>query len=180
MYGIVNNAIEEMVLQNFGEDKWAEIKKRSKVDIDFFLSNEPYDDAITYDLATTAADVLGITVSEVLIAFGEHWILKTGKERYGGLLKTGGESLRAFLLNLPNFHNRIMLLYPKLTPPEFKISNIEERSVHVHYFSKREGLQDFVKGLLQGLGKLYETATIITLLQSRNDGENHEIFKVNW
>ena len=73
-----------------------------------------------------------------------------------------------------------MLLYPKLTPPEFKVSDIEENSIHVHYFSKREGLQEFVRGLLQGLAKLYETEANILLVQSRDDGNDHEIFKVNW
>jgi hypothetical protein len=48
-----------------------------------------------------------------------------------------------------------MLLYPKLTPPEFKVTDIEESSLHLHYFSKREGLQEFFRGLLQGLGKMY-------------------------
>jgi hypothetical protein len=50
MYGIVNKAIEELVKENFGEEKWELIKIRSGVDVEFFISNEPYDDAITYQL----------------------------------------------------------------------------------------------------------------------------------
>ena len=73
-----------------------------------------------------------------------------------------------------------MLMYPKLTPPEFQISDVEDKSVHVHYFSKRVGLQEFVRGLLSGLGKMYETPVVIELLESRDDGKNHEIFKVSW
>ncbi|WP_369333612.1 hypothetical protein [Corallococcus praedator] len=46
--------------------------------------------------------------------------------------------------------------------------------------SKREGLQDFTKGLLQGLGKLYNTAVTIELLEDRASGSHHEIFKVSW
>ncbi len=180
MYGIVNKAIEEMVIEHYGEDVWFDIKEKSEVDIDYFLSNEPYDDIITYQLATTAAEVLNVTVGQVLNGFGEHWILRTGKEKYGGMMQAGGSSLRDFLVNLPLFHNRVMLLYPKLTPPEFKVSDAEERSIHVHYHSKREGLQEFVRGLLVGLGKLYHTPVIVELLQSRNEGSTHEIFKVSW
>ena len=87
---------------------------------------------------------------------------------------------KEFLVNLPQFHNRIMLMYPKLTPPEFKVSDIEENSIHVHYFSKREGLQEFVRGLLSGLGKMYDVETSIDLMQSRDEGNSHEIFKVSW
>ena len=95
-------------------------------------------------------------------------------------MEAGGNELREFLINLPSFHNRVMLIYPKLTPPEFKVSNEEERSLHMHYFSKREGLQEFVRGLLIGLGKLYQTHTTVELIQSRNEGSSHEIFKVSW
>lgn len=180
MYGIVNKAIEDLVKVNFGEDKWIAIKELSGVDIDYFLSNEPYDDEITYKLAGAASEVLGITVGQVLEAFGEWWILKTGKEKYGGLMQAGGSNLKEFLVNLPLFHNRVMLMYPKLTPPEFKVSNIEEKSIHIHYHSKREGLQEFVRGLLSGLGKMYEVPVEIELLQTRDTGSSHEIFKVSW
>jgi hypothetical protein len=180
MYGIVNKAIEDLVKVNFGEAKWEAVKKRSGVEVDYFLSNEPYDDAITYQLAGAVAEEMEMPVEKVLEAFGEWWILKTGKEKYGGLMQAGGNNLKEFLINLPVFHNRIMLMYPKLTPPEFQVSNVEENSIQIHYFSKREGLQEFVRGLLSGLGKMYETPVRIELLESRNDGKNHEIFKVSW
>ncbi len=180
MYGIVNKAIQELVTQNFGADKWEAVKLESGVDVDYFLSNEPYNDDITYKLAGAASVVLGITVGQVLNAFGEWWILKTGKEKYGGLMEAGGSNLKEFLINLPLFHNRIMLMYPKLTPPEFRVSDIELNSICIHYFSKREGLQEFVRGLLCGLGKMYNVNTTIELNQSRDDGNTHEIFKVSW
>jgi hypothetical protein len=180
MYGIVNKAIQDLVTDNYGEDKWEAVKEKSGVDVDYFLSNEPYDDDITYKLAGAAADVLGISVGQVLNAFGEWWVIKTGKEKYGGLMEAGGNNLKEFLVNLPLFHNRIMLMYPKLTPPEFKVSDIEENSIKVHYHSKREGLQEFVRGLLSGLGKMYNVTPTIELIQSRDDGFSHEIFKVSW
>lgn len=180
MYGIVNRAIQDLVTEQFGEQEWELVKAKSGIDVDFFLSNEPYDDDITYKLATAVADVLGLTLGQVLNTFGEYWVLKTGKEKYGGLMSAGGANLKEFLVNLPVFHNRIMLMYPKLTPPEFRVSDIMEKSIHVHYFSKREGLQEFVRGLLSGLGKLYNTSTEIELLQTRDEGSTHEIFKVSW
>ena len=180
MYGIVNKAIEELVTEKFGLDAWEAVKEKSGVDVDFFLSNEPYDDALTYKLAGGASEVLGITVGQVLNAFGEWWILKTGKEKYGGLMEAGGNNLKEFLVNLPLFHNRIMLIYPKLTPPEFKVSDVTDNSILVHYHSKREGLQEFVRGLLCGLAKMYQTDVVIELVQSRDEGSSHEIFKVSW
>lgn len=180
MYGIVNKAIEDLVKTKFGEEKWEAVKECSGVDVDFFISNEPYDDEITYKLVGAVSEEMKMSHEEVLNAFGEWWVVKTGKEKYGGLMEAGGTSLREFLVNLPIFHNRVMLIYPKLTPPEFKVSHIEDRSIHVHYFSKRQGLQEFVRGLLQGLAKMYGVDARVELTQSRNDGSDHEVFKVSW
>lgn len=180
MYGIVNKAIEDLVTTNFGEEKWLLIKERSGVDIDFFISNEPYDDDITYKLAIAVGEEMNMSTGEVLEAFGEWWVLKTSKEKYGGLMQAGGTSLKEFLHNLPVFHNRVMLIYPKLTPPEFRVSDSTDNSIHVHYYSKREGLQEFVRGLMVGLGKMYETPVQVDLIQSRADGSTHEVFKVSW
>jgi len=180
MYGIVNKAIEELVTTNFGEEKWEAIRLRSGIDIDFFISSEAYDDDITFKLAIAVSEEMGMTVSDVLIALGQWWVLKTTKEKYGGLMEAGGKDLREFLINLPLFHNRVMLIYPKLTPPEFKVTDITENSIHLHYLSKREGLQDFVRGLIQGLGIMYNTPVTINLIQTRDEGNSHEIFNVIW
>lgn len=180
MYGIINRSIKELVVESFGEKKWKTILKRSKIESDFFISNETYDDTLTYKLVVSVAEELGKTTDEVLLIFGEWWIIRTAVEKYPGLMQSGGKNLRDFLLNLPNFHNRIVLIYPELTPPEFKISDVSTNSLYLHYFSKRDGLKEFVRGLVIGIAKMYKTNVTIDLLQSREEGHKHEIFKVSW
>jgi hypothetical protein len=180
MYGIVNKAIEEMVTTGFGKEKWEAVKLKSGVEEDFFISNEPYDDAITYNLAIAASEELNISLTEVLNAFGEYWVLHTGKEKYGSLMEAGGANLMEFLQNLPVFHNRIILMYPNLNPPEFKTSGKTENSINIHYYSSRAGLQEFVRGLLMGLSKLYAVPAIVTQTQKKSDGYDHDIFNVSW
>jgi hypothetical protein len=74
-------------------------------------------------------------------------------------MNSGGINLKEFLVNLPVFHNRIMLIYPKLTPPEFKVSHIETNSIHIHYFSKRD-----YKSLLEDCCKDWENYMVRWLL----------------
>ena len=62
MYGIVNKAIQGLVVENFGEEAWLKIKQKSGVTHDVFLSNEPYPDEDTYTLAITAGEVLGMSL----------------------------------------------------------------------------------------------------------------------
>ncbi|MEI7510260.1 MAG: heme NO-binding domain-containing protein, partial [Flavobacterium sp.] len=139
-----------------------------------------YDDDITFKLVNAVSEEMNMNIDSVFIAFGEWWVLKTTKDKYEGLLKSGGDNLKEFLVNLHLFHNRVAFIYPKLTPPEFRVSKVSERSLELHYFSKRVGLQEFVRGLIQGLGKFFETEVEIDLLASRNNGDDHEIFLIKW
>lgn len=180
MYGIVNKSLEELVIENFGVEKWEIIKEKSGVNVDFFISNEPYNDDVTFKLAIAVSEEMNLPLGDVLFLFGEWWILRTTKQKYGGMLESGGRNLREFLINLPQFHSQIMMLYPKLTPPEFQTSHIQERSIHIHYVSKREGLMEFVRGLLSGLGKLYETPVEILDVPEAIQFNNKAVFKVSW
>jgi hypothetical protein len=180
MYGIINQAIQGLVTDNFGRDVWSTIKQQSNISEETFLSNQLYDDEITYRLATVSAEVLNISVEQVLMQFGEYWILKIGKEKYGSLLKAGGNNFKEFLVNIPNFHSRVMLMYPKIFPPEFKITHETENSLYLHYYSERKGFTSFMHGLIVGLSKLYTVEVNVELLSDRNSGNDHDIFQVKW
>lgn len=180
MYGLVNKAIEDLVVSNFGEDKWEAIKAKAGVDVEVFVSNEAYPDDITYNLVGAASEVLATPARDILIAFGEHWVLKTASHGYGAMMRSGGQSLKEFLINLPNFHTRVQMIYPKLQPPRFECRDVGEDSLRLHYFTHRPGLADFVVGLVQGLGKLYQTPATATLVESKAEGADHDVFEVRW
>jgi len=180
MYGVVNKAIEDLVVSGHGIEKWEAVKTKAGVDVSVFVSNDPYPDELTYKLVGAACDVLGASRQDILIAFGEHWVMKTGLVHYGALMRSGGDTLSEFLVNLPHFHTRIQLIYPKLAPPEFECSDVQQRSLRLHYFTHRPGLSDFVVGLVQGLGQLYETPATARLLESKAEGADHDVFEVKW
>lgn len=180
MYGLVNRAVEDLVVSNFGEEKWEAIKAKAGIDIDAFISNQGYPDEITYQLVGAAVEVLGISADQVLIAFGEHWVLKTAAENYGPMMKSGGRTLSEFLVNLPNFHTRVAMIYPNLKPPHFKCSDVTSSSLKLHYYTHRPGLTMFVVGLVQGLGKLYHTTMTCTVAERKDDGADHDVFDVKW
>ena len=180
MYGLVNKAIEDLVTTGYGEEKWQVIKKKAGVDVEVFISNEGYSDEITYKLVAAASEVLGLSVREVLIAFGEHWVLKTASHGYGVMMRSGGSSLKEFLINLPNLHTRVQMIYPKLQPPRFECQDITDTSMSLHYHTHRPGLTDFVVGLVQGLGKLYHTPVSVQTTALKTAGADHDIFEIHW
>ncbi len=181
MYGMVNKAMEDMVCAAYGETMWEQIKERAGVDVDVFISNEGYPDELTYKLVGAASELSGRPAGEILEAFGEHWILKTAQEGYGELMDVGGKNLPEFLNNLPDFHSRVSMIFPKLKPPRFKVSGVKEHSLCLHYFTHRAGLVPFVRGLLRGLGKRFSVPIkSISLLNSRDQGADHDTFLVEW
>ncbi|MFN5346382.1 MAG: heme NO-binding domain-containing protein [Bacteroidota bacterium] len=179
MYGLVNQAIQGLVVDNFGEDSWKVIKQKASVTEDSFLSNEIYDDSITFNLAVSASEVLNIPLADVLKTFGKYWIIKVGNEKYGPLMKSGGDNFIDFIVNLPNFHSRVMLIYSDIKPPEFIVEKITESQLKLHYYSTRQGLTDFMFGLIQGLGELYQTPIDIKLIADRRNGDEHDIFEID-
>lgn len=180
MYGLVNKAVEELVVTNFGEEQWERIKVKAGVTEEVFISNESYPDEMTYQLVGAASEVLGIPAEGILEAFGEHWVLNTAMKGYGAMMTSCGSSLPEFLINLPNFHTRVAMIYPNLQPPRFSCSDIGENSLQLHYFSHRQGLKHFVIGLVKGLGKLYKTPCQCECLTSCDNGADHDIFLVSW
>jgi hypothetical protein len=180
MYGLVNRAIKELVIENHGLENWKKIRSVCNIEEDIFLTNEPYPDKMTFDLANATSEVLSISLNDVLISFGEYWVLEIGVKNYGYLMKAGGELFRDFLKNLPNFHSRIMLVFPKLTPPEFKVEEINPNEYLIHYFSTREGFTYFMVGLLSGLAKMYDVTAQITIVCEKSKGANHDQFKVKF
>jgi len=179
MYGLVNQAIQGLVVDNFGEDNWKAIKQKAGVTEDAFLSNEIYDDSITFNLAVSASEVLNIPLADVLKTFGKYWIIKVGNEKYGPLMKSGGDNFIDFIVNLPNFHSRVMLIYSDIKPPEFIVEKITDSQLKLHYYSTRQGLTDFMFGLIQGLGELYQTPIDIKLIADRRNGDEHDIFEID-
>ena len=116
MYGLVNKAIQDLISDKFGEDKWQEIKKLSGFEDDFFISLQAYPDKVTYDLVKNASIVLGADASQVMEAFGEYWILYTANEGYGEMMNLAGNTITEFLNNL-DMGILISALYTKLRAP---------------------------------------------------------------
>ena len=179
MYGIVNVAIKDFAVANFGPEKWEDIRERSGVNVDFSLTDNPYNDAVTYTLAKATANEMHLCLDEVLEDFGES-VIQTTHIKYNGFMDSRGSTLKDYLVNLPNFHNRIMLIYPELTPPEFRVTHVAEDSLYVHYISKTKGIRKFVEGYLNGLVKVFNEPVKVEFLQSKEEGSLQEIFKLSW
>lgn len=178
MYGLINNALKDMVCDKFGEDTWKEVLAKSEVPDDSFLTMRSYDDSVTYSLAGAASEVVGAPVETCLEMFGEYWVLETASKSYDMLLKAAGKDMVEFLGNMNSLHDRITSTFLNYVPPEFFVEELEERYL-IHYVSQREGLTPFVVGILKGLGTRFSTNVKFISQESRDvESGEHTVFEV--
>ncbi|MEN0067765.1 MAG: heme NO-binding domain-containing protein [Myxococcota bacterium] len=180
MYGLVNKAIEQLVVANYGEARWREVKDKAGLELGSFVGMKAYPDALTYKLVGAASEVLDLEPGPLLEAFGEYWILYTAREGYGELLEASGGSFVEFLENLDMLHARIRLTMPSLKPPSIRVTDVGTDSVRVHYHSDRDGLAPMVVGLLRGLGKRFSTPVEVVHDKVRGKDGDHDEFVANY
>jgi hypothetical protein len=180
MYGIVNRAIEELIVEKFGEAKWEIVKEKAGFKSEGFMTLKPYPDALTFQLVTAASEVLSIPTNDLLEAFGEYWILYTAERGYGEMLSLAGDTFPAFLKNLNMLHGRVSNLMPELAPPQFECRNEKENSIELIYRSHRSGMIPMLFGLIRGLGKRFEKEVIIQELDNDTQDESAHVYHLQW
>lgn len=178
MYGLVNQGIEDLALGRGGPECWTQIKRRAGVGAQAFVGMDVLPDDVTYRLVDAAAAVLGTSREEVLEAFGEHWVLYTGRVGYGAVFDTMGATLVEFLGNLDAMHARLSLSMPALRPPSFACEPLDGERTLVRYWSHREGLAPMVVGLLRGLGRRFGVEVTVEHTLARSGGADHDEFLV--
>ncbi|MDA8019133.1 MAG: heme NO-binding domain-containing protein [Thermoanaerobaculia bacterium] len=178
MYGMVINALEQMVTDRLGGSAWSRVCDKANVEDTLFLAMSPYPDEVTFALAGAAAEEFELPMGEFLEEFGRCWVPFALTTAYGPLLR-GPETLLASLEGLDKMHSQIKASLPVLRPPSFKVES-DDAGVNVHYFSDRVGLAPFVVGLLYGLAEMHaQEVTVRHVVDDAAVGD-HEVFRVDY
>jgi hypothetical protein len=173
---MVNRALEKMVIDDFGEDTWSNIKSRADIDIATFASFTTYDDGVTVGLAVAASEELERPLDELLRRFGQYWIEFALESSYAPILRQSGDNLHELLPMLDAMHTRLALSFPELNPPTFEVLSDDGHLIILRYGSSRRGLAPFVVGLLKGLGRMFDTPVEVSHDEPADDG--HIIFEI--
>jgi hypothetical protein len=68
MYGLVNQAVKDLVTTNFGEEKWDLICKKTGFNEKNFVAMKAYPDALTFELVGAAVEILKMDAGAILRA----------------------------------------------------------------------------------------------------------------
>jgi hypothetical protein len=179
MYGLVNKAVRQMVIEGHGEETWHRIRTLAGVSQDHFVSLDPYPDEITYNLVGAACKTLGAEPAQLLKAFGEYWVEFAWTGEYRHMLSASGKTFATFVGNLDQLHSRLHATFREFQPPSFRVEKLEESQLTLHYYSHRAGLLPFVGGLLEGVGRRLGVQVSVEFLP-RPQGADHESMIVSW
>lgn len=166
MYGIVNKAMEDLVVSSAGEESWQKIKALAGLQELQILESSNYDDDITNRLLSAASQVLEQSVDDLLYAFGNHWVMYTGREGWVSLFSASGDDLISFLMNLDDMHARVNAAMPEGKMPEFTLFE-KDGAYQLEYRSSREGLAPMVAGILSGLAEQFDESWDIKHIDQR-------------
>jgi len=155
MYGVINKSLKDMIIEQFGVERWTSILSRSGIPADSFLSLRSYDDERTYALAQACADELQIPLGAALKSFGEHWVKRTLDNEYSALVNSAGAHLVEFLQNLNALHDKMASTFADYQPPSFDVESLPGSMISIMYTSQRQGLTAFVEGLLLALARRF-------------------------
>ena len=153
MYGMVNQGIQTFIVEKFGQDDWRDICSKADLSHDTFETMLTYPDDVTYRLVDVISKKYGMTSGEVLKVFGDYWVDYSASTRLGTVLRFGGRDVVQRLESLNEMHERIQSTMPHLRPPSFEFEEGDGGEHKLHYASEREGLEDMVIGLVEGLGR---------------------------
>ncbi|XP_042208021.1 guanylate cyclase soluble subunit beta-1-like isoform X3 [Homarus americanus] len=151
MYGFVNYAIEQLVVRNFGDDTWEDIKREAEVHMEgSFLVRLTYEDEITYNIVAAAERVLGVPANAILEMFGKMFFKFCQESGYDTILQVLGATVSDFLQNLDALHDHLALIYPGMKAPSFRCTErAEDGALILHYYSDRPGLEYIVIGIVK-------------------------------
>lgn len=177
MYGILNQALKEVVLSQGGERVWSDICAVVGVSAEDFEFLVPYDDSVTYRLVDVASDTLGLSREEILQMLGRHWVTFTAQQGYGEMMALFGRDLRTCLKNLNRMHGHMGAMMPDLHPPRFIVDDKGPDHITLHYHSNREGLAPVVTGILEGLAEKFQENIQISYV-TKEQGLGHDEFEI--
>lgn len=155
MKGVIILALRDLVEQKFGKDKWnAALKKAGIEKATIFLPITDVDDRTALKVIGSLCEVLNISLDQAADAFGDYWVNIYARNYYPTYFR-GAATAKEFLLKMDSVHVSATQHIENARPPRFDYEWKDEKTMIMHYKSKR-GLIDFLVGLIKGVGAFYK------------------------
>lgn len=127
MYRIINKAVPDHLFTHHREDTGQQMKRKTGAEDEIFISTKSHPNEVTHELIGATSEVLGQSTAKIvkIIGHGRGCVLEAALNSCGRLLSIGRRTLEEFLKNLPNFHTRVVTMFPAQQPPRFDCTEVK-------------------------------------------------------
>lgn len=176
MKGVVFDILRDMVEESYGLEGWQSIIDKAGSN-GIFVSTKTYQDAELMALVSAASDITGISINDLVFAFGEFMIPNFYK-RFPELFN-GAPNFIKFLISVDQIiHVEVRKLYPDAGLPTFDYSDESPTALTMIYKSPRK-LCRLAEGLISGSAKHFDQQYLIKHDPCMHDGHDHCSLKVS-
>ena len=152
MKGIIFNLLEQVVVENFGEDVFERMLDETGLD-GAYTAVGTYGDDELFALVGAASKILGRPPDDIVRWFGNSSIPLLAR-RHKEFFAPHASAI-AFVLTLNDvIHPEVRKLFPGAYAPDFDFDRIDEHTIAIGYDSLR-GLCMFAEGLVEGAAAYY-------------------------
>jgi hypothetical protein len=177
MKGIVFNLLEQVVVEDHGEQAWESLLDATGMDGAFTAVGSYPDEDLTA-LVSAASEALGTEPDDLVRWFGRRSIPLLAA-RYPGFF-TPHNSTREFLLTLNDvIHPEVRKLFPGAYAPSFEFDTSEKDHLGLSYHSHRN-LCSFAEGLIQGAAEHYREHASIDHVLCTKQGDDRCLLRCSF
>lgn len=151
MHGIIFEELKGFVTKSLGEEGWPTLLEAAGMQGRVFDQLQAYDDGDILNLVSTASDITGKSVPELLQAFGE-FIVPDLLAMSEPLRDPSWKTLDILENTETVIHSVVRLDNPGASPPELKVRRTGDNQVTVEYSSSRK-MCSLAKGICLGIAK---------------------------
>lgn len=170
MKGTILKCMEEMIIEQFSEDRWKEILVQAGLKPwRVYSATENVEDGEFLLLVETATGALSISRDELYERFGFHWSTRYAPGLYR-IYYDRASNARDFILYMNNVHEAITRRMKDARPPRFHLDASHPKQLVIRYESAR-GLAALMPALLRGVAHYYNER-----VQVERDGDTVTVF----
>ncbi|MEK8022643.1 MAG: heme NO-binding domain-containing protein [Candidatus Hydrogenedentota bacterium] len=177
MKGVIFQILEQVIVQEHGEDAWEGLLDAAELD-GAYTSLASYPDEHLFKLVAAASAALQETPQRIIRRFGRKAFPHlAGKYP---LFLTPHNSTIPFLLTLNDIiHPEVRKLYPGADVPEFDFSQTADRILILGYSSRRK-LCALAEGLIEGAAEHYGERVLLEQTSCMHRGDDKCVIRCSF
>lgn len=172
MHGLVNRALQCLLIDTYGVGRWTSIAHAAMVDTSGFEAMLVYDDAITETVLAAASNELRKPVEDLLEDMGTYLVSHSNMGRVRRLLRFGGDGFEDFLHSLDDVPGRARLAVPDLVIPAMILSDLGEGRYSLECRARPAWLCHIVLGALRTMADDYGALAFVEFAADRKPKDN--------